>query len=139
VAARQTAKPVLDPQAPAVLVPTSTLDSAALQGVIRRVDALESALRDAPPTTVRAALHARSSDTELIKRVRDIIAQSEVRQQGQLALRLRQVINEFDAQRTADLARISTSFGQMQGSMTAEAAAHRDLANYVFSSGNKQK
>jgi len=130
---------VLEPDKKPVLTATSQLDAAALQGIIRRVDALEAALRDAPPTTVRAALNARSSDKEMIKRVHEIIAQSEARQQGELALRLRQVINEFDAQRTADMARIQTSFGQLQGSVTAEAAAHRELTNYLFSSSNAKQ
>src|SRR5262249_45941977 len=56
-----------------VVLTAPPVDAATLQGIVRRIDALEAALREAPPTTVRAALNARSNDTEMIKRVRDMV------------------------------------------------------------------
>jgi hypothetical protein len=83
-------------------------------------------------------LSARSSDAEIIKRVRELLAQSQTKQQGELALRISQVIRDVDAQRVSDLARIQQGFGRIEGSVTAEAAAHRDLTNYILASA-KQK
>jgi hypothetical protein len=48
------------------------------------------------------------------------------------------VIRDFDAQRTADLANIQRGFRNIEAMTTNEIAAHRDLANYVFTNA-KQK
>ena len=53
-----------------------------------------------------SAMSARASDAEIIRRVRDMLAQSETKQQGELALRIAQVIRDIDAQRVADLTQI---------------------------------
>ena len=50
-------------------------------------------------------LSARASDAEILRRVRELLAQSETKQQGELALRISQVIRDVDAQRVADLTR----------------------------------
>ena len=81
---------------------------------------------------------ARVSDAELIRRVRSMLAQSETKQQGELALRIAQVIRDFDAQRVADLNRIQQGLGRIDASVTAEANAHRELTNYILTS-SKQK
>ena len=104
----------------------------------KRIAALENAVRGASAVRNASTLSARSSDAELVKRVREMVAQSETRQQGELALRLAQVIRDFDAQRTADLANIQRGFRNIEAMTTNEIAAHRDLANYVFTNA-KQK
>ena len=85
-----------------------------------------------------AFVNARAADEELVKRVREMVARSEMKQQGELVLRVAQVINAFDAQRKDDLARIQANLTNLQGTVTQEAAAHRELVNYVTTAG-KQK
>jgi hypothetical protein len=109
-----------------------------LVGITRRIDALEAALHDAPQTRNAAFVSARAADEELVKRVREMVARSEMKQQGELVLRVAQVINAFDAQRKDDLARIQANLTNLQGTVTQEAAAHRELVNYVTTAG-KQK
>jgi hypothetical protein len=99
----------------------------------RRLSVLEAAARSAAPSSQRV------SDTEILRRVRDLLSQSESRQQQELALRIAQVIRDVDAQRLADLSRIQQGLGRIDAMTTAEAAAHRDLANYILTSSRAQQ
>jgi Putative zinc-finger len=112
----------------------AALDPAMVAAIERRLRALETS-RDA---NVRAASISARSDAEIIRRVRDLLAQSETKQQGELALRIAQVWRDVDAQRTADLNRIQQRFGRIDASVNAEAAAHGELTNYILASA-KQK
>ena len=67
-----------------------------------------------------------------------MLAQSEARERGELALRIGQVIHDFDNQRRADLASIQNGFARVDANMTKEAQARFDLVNYVTTAG-KQK
>ena len=58
-----------------------------------------------------------------------MIDQSEGRQQRELALRLSQVVQDFDAQRRADLLNVEQNFGQLEGQTGAEVAQQRELLN----------
>ena len=111
--------------------------------VSRRLHDLEVAERNsAAPSPVRTVAQItpnRSSDAEMLTRVRDLLAQSESKQQRELALRIGQVVRDMDAQRTADLSRIQQGLGRIDAMTTADAAAHRELANYVISSTRQQK
>jgi hypothetical protein len=61
-------------------------------------------------TAVRAA--APPADEATIRRVQQMLAASEERQQRELALRLTQFTVDMNMQRRADLQRITQSFGQ---------------------------
>ena len=113
-------------------------DAGMLAGIERRLDALEAATRDSSAVRNASTQSARASDAELIRRVRSMLAQSETKQQGELALRIAQVIRDVDAQRVADLNRIQQGLGRIDASVTAEANAHRELTNYILTS-SKQK
>ena len=91
----------------------SAQDLEALEQRLRREMTLLRASVATPPaaTPVRAS----ASDDQLIARVRALLAESEERQQQELALRIRQVLSDVDVQRRVDLARIEETFGQMQG------------------------
>ena len=121
-----------------VFIPSDQENLTSLEGIIQRVDALEAAVRQSPASRNAAALNARASDEELIKRVREMLARSEMKQQGELVLRIAQVVNAFDVQRKDDLARIQANLTNLQGTVTQEAQAHRELVNYVTTAG-KQK
>ena len=108
-----------------------------LAEIERRLNALEASSRDSGLRNA-STLSARASDAEIIRRVRELLAKSENKQQGELALRISQVIHDVDAQRVADLNRIQQGMGRIDASVNAEAAAHRDLTNYILTSA-KQK
>ena len=67
-----------------------------------------------------------------------MLAQSENRQQAQLALRINQVIGDFEKQRVADFSQIQQGFGRIQRSVSEEAQGHREITNYLLAS-SKQK
>jgi anti-sigma factor RsiW len=81
----------------------------------------------------------RATDAEILRRVSDLLTQSESRQRQELALRIAQVIRDVDAQRVADLSRVQQGFGRIEAMTTNEAVAHRDLANYILTSSKQQK
>src|SRR5262245_37192322 len=103
----------------------------------RRISALETASRD---TNVRNAstLSARASD-DILKVVRDLLAQSETRQKGELAFRISQVIRDLDMKRAADLNGVREGLGRIDATITAEAAARRELTNYVLTNSARNR
>jgi hypothetical protein len=126
-----------------VLLPasaTSGVDPAMIAALDRRLRALEIATRDAGPVRNASAVStsARASDADLLRRVRELLAQSETKQQGELALRIAQVIRDVDAQRVEDLKRIQQGLRGIEASVNAEAMGHRELTNYILTSA-KQK
>jgi anti-sigma factor RsiW len=68
---------------------------------------------------------------DLLRQVHTLIDESEQRQQRELALRLTQVVRDFETQRRADLVRIEQNMGQIEGVTGAEAAHQRELLNYL--------
>jgi predicted anti-sigma-YlaC factor YlaD len=115
-----------------------TVDAAFLAGLERRLIALESGSSRESGMRNASMLSARAADAEILKRVRELLAQSESKQQGELALRISQVIRDVDAQRAADLARIQRGLGRIDATVAEEAAGRRELTNYVLASA-KQK
>jgi Putative zinc-finger len=116
------------------VLPAAQITPAVLTAMDRRLTVLETAIRSAAISS-----SPRASDTDILRRVRDLLAQSESRQQQELALRIAQVIRDVDAQRLADLSRIQQGLGRIDAMTTAEAAAHRDLANYILTSSRAQQ
>ena len=110
---------------------------ASLAEISRRVGELEAARQ--PSIQQASSVSAHRSDVEVLRRVRELLAQSESRQQQELALRIAQVIRDVDAQRVADLSRVQQSVGRIEAMTTNEAAAHRDLASYILTSSKQQK
>ncbi len=106
----------------------------------RRLTSLEAAAQQS--SSVRAVsteTPARMSDAEILRRVRDLLAQSESKQQQELALRISQLLRDVSAQRTADLTRIQQGLGRIDAMTTAEAAQHRELVNYVMTASRQQQ
>ncbi len=112
-------------------------DAAFVAELERRLSALESSSR-ASGVRQASTLTARAADAEIIRRVRELVTQSESRQKGELAFRIAQVLRDVDAQRVADLSRIQQGLGRIDATVTAEAASHRDLTNFILTSA-KQK
>ena len=101
------------------------------QQLEQRLRKLEAAVpsQAAPLPRVAAVSAGGMSDEELLRQVRGIVNQSEARQQRELALRVAQVVREFDAQRQADLVRVQQGLQHMQGLTDAELIRQRDELN----------
>ena len=124
-----------------MLLPASatSVDAAFIESIDRRLRALEVAVSE-PGLMQKASYSARSqnSDAEMIRRMREMLAQSENRQQAQLARWIGQVLRDVENQRVADLSQIQQGFGRIQRSVTEEAQGHREMTNYLLAS-SKQK
>jgi hypothetical protein len=87
---------------------------------------------------LRSDLNGRADGDVILRRVRAMIDQSEAKQQRELALRLSDVVRDFDTQRRADLMQVQQNFGQLEGQTGQEVAHQRELLNYlVRTSGGK--
>jgi hypothetical protein len=137
--------PVAAPVTTAAASPVPSADTQQLAdqyaAMEQRIQDLERARAAAPPAvrTVAASTPARTSDAAILRQVHDLLAQSESRQQQELALRIAQVMRDVDAQRTADLERIQQGLGRIDAMTAAEATAHQDLAKYLLTSARQQK
>jgi len=99
-------------------------DLAALEQQLRHDIATS---RPAPAAASGSSL----SQSEMLQEVKLLLQQSEERQQRELALHLAQVVRDVDSQRRADLVRIESNLGQMQGTTGVEVAQQRQLLNYL--------
>lgn len=135
----ETPSPARDAVAPARSAAASGVDPALLAALDRRLAALEAAARETG--NVRSvSMSARASDADVLKKVRELLAQSEMKQQGELALRVAQVLRDVDAQRVADMSRIQAGMRDINASMSAETQYHREIGSYLLSSReSKQK
>lgn len=108
-------------------------DTAAAQAAWRaELTSLERRLREEfaakDAVGVRAAASTSAPESgDVLRRVRTLIGESETRQQRELALRLAQVLRDFDRQRQTDLVRIQNGFGQLERST----AADREMVNHL--------
>jgi len=67
-----------------------------------------------------------------MERVSALIAESERRQQRELALRLTQVVRDMDLQRRADNRRNVQAIGQFEGMAGAEMLRQRQALDYIM-------
>jgi hypothetical protein len=96
--------------------------------------ALEQRLRDdmlarvatsSGPSVSLAA--SRTADEALLRRVQQLIDESETRQQRNLALRVTELARDFEVQRKADFVQIQQGLGRAE----AEAARTQQMMNYL--------
>ncbi len=108
----------------------------------RRIAALETVSRDTSNVRYASMQSGRANNDEMLKVVRELLAQSETRQKGELALRLQQVIRDMDLKRAADLNGVRQGISRIDASVAAsatdDAAMHKELMNY-FLANSKQK
>ena len=99
----------------------------------RRLRDLEaSALTRAHGPAVTAVSDPKVSDAEILRRVREIVAQSETRQERALALRIAQLTRDFDTRRRVDLAAIDHGMSRLQSTSGAEVKQYRDLIQRLY-------
>lgn len=86
-----------------------------------------------PPTFVNVSNTAprSASADEMLGRVKALIDQSESRQQHELALRLQEVMGDFDTQRQADMRRADQNLSQLEGQTATELARTRERVNSI--------
>jgi hypothetical protein len=75
---------------------------------------------------------------QILQQVRALVDESERRQQRELALRLADVVQDFDSQRRTDLVRIEQGFGRMETLAGQQAAGQRAITNYLVRASQKQ-
>jgi hypothetical protein len=71
------------------------------------------------------------AETALLRRVMQLIDQSEVRQQQNLALRAAELSRDFDLQRRSDMVRMEQTFGRLSELREQDAAQQRQLLNAI--------
>jgi len=98
------------------------------QQLDQRVRQLEQALAANGPGTVRNASATPMTDEEVLQRVREMLGQSETRQQRLLAARLTEVSRDFDLRRHTDLVAVDQALVRLQNTSGAEVRQWRDLA-----------
>jgi len=79
------------------------------------------------------------ADSELLRRVRALIDESERRQQRELALRIGEVLRDVNGQRQADLVQIQRSLGVIQSSTGVEMMRQRETINNILVRASLQK
>ena len=99
------------------------------QQLDRRLRELEQAA--AGRQSVQTASASGMTD-EQVQRVREMLGQSETRQQRALAARLNEITREFDAQRRIDLAAIDQGMTRLQNTSGAEVRQYRDLIQRMY-------
>src|SRR5262249_2372039 len=93
-----------------------------------RADTDKGAAAAAPqPTPVVA-----TTNSDIMRQMRQLVADSEARQQKELALRVSQVVRDLDSTHRADLARIERTVSPMEGVRTEELRQQRQMLNYLM-------
>ncbi len=98
----------------------------------RRLRELEQAMSSRQGSPVQNASTSEMSNDVLLQRVRDIVGQSETRQQRAFTSRLAEMTREFDARRQLDLATIDQGMTRLQNTSGAELRQYRELVNRQF-------
>jgi anti-sigma factor RsiW len=103
-----------------------------------QAEALDRRLRDlersvaARPQSLQSASATGASDDEVLQRLRDIVSQSETRQQRLVAARLAELTRNIDAQRKLDLAVIDQGMTRLQNTSGAEVKQYRDAIQRLY-------
>lgn len=96
----------------------------------QRLRAIEQSPRDRSGSVQSAA--ATGMTDEQARRLREMVAQSETRQQRIFAARLAEITREYDAQRRIDLAAIDQGMARLQNTSGAEVRQYRDLIQRMY-------
>jgi hypothetical protein len=81
-------------------------------------------------------------DTETVRQVRALVRESERKQQNELALRIAEVMREFDTKRGADLVNINQTLRAMQSNTGIEVLKQREALSrldYLVRTSGQQR
>lgn len=116
----------MSPAAP-VAAPVPQSDEAWRTALVSLEQQLRNEIRTSrEETPVRAA--AQTADEATVRRVQQLLAASEERQEREMALRFTQLMSDMNVQRRADLMRITQSLGQVDQQMLRQ----RQMMNNVI-------
>jgi anti-sigma factor RsiW len=116
----------------------SSVSAGELQKVTARLAELETQLaqRQSGPAAIPAsAVQGRMSDAELVRLFRQMIEQSEERQQGVLARQILQVNRDFDIARRTDFERLGRGMEQIQRTTVETFQRQRALEDHFVRVG----
>jgi cytochrome c-type biogenesis protein CcmH/NrfF len=97
-----------------------------------RLRQMEQSLARTQSGSIRNTSGPAMTAEEMLQRVRDMLAQSESRQQRILAARLLQITRDYDAKRRVDLAAIDQGMSRLQSTSGAEVRQYRDLIQRMY-------
>jgi hypothetical protein len=103
----------------------------------RRLRDLEASARGRPPVQMASAPGV--SDEDALRRMRELLTQSEMRQQRAFADRLTQISRDFDMQRKLDLAAIDQGMARLQSASGDEVRQYREMVQRVTRTAYQQK
>ena len=112
-------------------VRTATVSADALAQLEARMKQEVAALRasQAAPVAVRAS--APSGDEAILRQVRELIRESEGRQEEAFTVRAAQLARDAEIQRRVDQAQMQQALTQMQGTTSEEVRRQREMLNYL--------
>ncbi len=84
------------------------------------------------------AVRASASDSEIMRRVKSLVDESERRQQNELALRMGEAIRDLNSQRQADLRKIDQNLGLLQDRTGVEVLRNRQKLDYILQRVSQQ-
>jgi hypothetical protein len=113
------------------------------------LDALEGRLkaeltssRAVAPLTADGPASSHAVDAETVRQVRALVRESERKQQNELALRIAEVMREFDSKRGADLVNINQTLRTMQSNTGIEVLKQREALSrldYLVRTSGQQR
>jgi hypothetical protein len=114
-------------------------DLTALEQQLRReFHAAEVSSASTPAIARQAVTAPGMSDTELLRRVRLLIDESERRQQREIALRSAELLQDVKQQRYADMVKIDQSLGVIQSKTGIEVAKNREFLRYIVNASGQK-
>jgi hypothetical protein len=118
--------------APVAPAQTATVDPAAWRADL---SALEQQLRaeiHAATPSAPIAHTAAVNDTDLVRRFKSLVDESERRQQRELALRVAELVRDVNVRRDADLRKIDQNLGLMLDRTGVEVMKNRQMLDYYL-------
>jgi hypothetical protein len=103
---------------------------------------LKTEFHASPERALPSTRTAISPDSELLQQVRVLIRDSERKQQNELALRIAEVIREFDSKRGSDLVNINQTLRAMQSNTGIEVLKQREALSrldYLVRTSGQQR
>jgi hypothetical protein len=106
----------------------------------RRLRDLEATIAAGARTSpVQSASASGMSDVEVLQRMREMLGQSETRQQRAVATQIAEISQNIDAQRRVDLAALDQGMARLQNTSGAEVKQYRDLIRRMYTATSYQQ
>jgi hypothetical protein len=129
--ARAQEVPVIPSSATSVAASADAVSRSEFRLLDERLRGLEAVAAGREASAPKAA-GPRLSESELLRQVRQMLRDSEARQERELALRIGQVNRDFEAIRRADLLRIQQGLAQIQGLTGTTMLRQRAMEDHLY-------